>query len=82
MSQGLLPAIAEARATVSALFENSPPLLIEVRFPGCATSPDWYLCDEEEEFEKVLDSLAPGAELHVSSVRDLKNVRGAVCFRK
>ena len=63
----------EIRSAVSALFENAPAVLVEVRFPGCGTSPDWYLCDEQEQLDKILDRLAAGAELHLSNVQDLKN---------
>ena len=82
MSQSIVLASTEARAAVSVLFDNRPPILVEVRFPGGGTSPDWHLCDEVEEFERILDGLRAGAELHVSSVWDLKNSKGAVCFRK
>ena len=82
MGHGLMPESAEARAAVSALFENAPPILIEVRFPGCGTSSDWYLFEEKEQLDMLLERLGAGAELHVSSVWDLKNIRGAVCFGK
>ena len=82
MSQGLLPISAEVRSAVSALFENAPAVLDEVRFPGCGTSPDWYLYDDQDQFEKLLDRCAPGVELHLSNVEDLKNSRGDVWFRK
>jgi hypothetical protein len=72
----------EAGASVSALFENAPPILVEVRFPNSGTAPDWYLCEEEEEFEQILDRLGAGAELHISSVWDLKNVKGAICMKR
>jgi hypothetical protein len=57
-------------------------VLVEVRFPNCATSPDWYLCEEEEELQRLLERLAPGAELHVSSVWDLKNTKGEILLKK
>jgi hypothetical protein len=72
----------QTRFAVSALFKTAPAVLVEVRFPGCGTSPDWYLCDEEEQLDKVLERLGSNAELHLSSVLDLKNSKGAVCFRK
>ena len=59
MSVFSLPASTEAKAAVSALFNNSPPVLVEVRFPRSGTSPDWYLCDDEEEFEQILERLGP-----------------------
>jgi hypothetical protein len=78
MSKSSVTDSVEARAAIAALFHNTPPVLVEVRFPRCGTSSDWYLCTEEEELEKILERLAPGVELHVSSVWDLKNVKGAV----
>ncbi len=81
MNQGVLRCDDKTRAEISALFENSPPILIEVRFLGCGTSPDWYLCAEQEQFEKLLEKFGAGVEMHVSSVWDLKNAKGAVCFR-
>jgi hypothetical protein len=82
MSQGLVPISAEARSAVSALFENAPAVLVEVRFSSCGTSPDWYLCEDEEQLDKIVDRLAPGAEIHLSNVQDLKTSKQAVCFRK
>jgi hypothetical protein len=82
MSKLLFSLSTEARAAVSALFENSPPVLVEVRFPQSGTSPDWYLCEEEEQFEQILKRLGAGVELHISSVWDLKNVKGEICLRQ
>jgi hypothetical protein len=82
MSKVLLCASSEAKRAIAILFENAPPVLVEVRFPAAATSPDWYLCDDEEQLEQILDRLSPGAELHVSSVWDLKNTKGEICLRK
>jgi hypothetical protein len=82
MSQVLSAATAEAQAAIAALFDSAPPVLVEVRFPGMATSPDWYLCEEEEQLEQILERLGPGAELHLSSVWDLKNIKGDVCLGK
>ena len=65
----------------SSLFEN-PPVLVEVRFPGCGTSSDWHLCDDEHEFQTILASLAAGTEIHLSAVWDLRNPGGAVVLRK
>lgn len=78
-----LPAdVTEAKTAIAALFEQSPPVLVEVRFPNMATSPDWHLCEDEEQFEQLLEKLGPGAELRVSSVWDLQDVKGAICLRK
>jgi hypothetical protein len=82
MSKVLLSESTEAKEAISALFAKSPPVLVEVRFPHMGTSPDWYLCDDEEQLEQVLERVGPGVELRLSSVWDLKNVRGEVCLRK
>jgi hypothetical protein len=82
MTQQLLPLSPETRSAVSALFDKAPAVMVEVRFPGCATSPDWYLCDEQEQLDKVLACLAEGAEIRLSNVEDLRNAKGAFCFRK
>jgi hypothetical protein len=82
MSQVFAAATAEAQAAIAALFANAPPVLVEVRFPAMGTSPDWYLIEEEEQFEQVLDRLGPGVELRLSSVWDLKNVKGDVRLSK
>ena len=38
----------ETKSAISALFTDAPPVLVEVRFPSMAVSPDWYLCEDEE----------------------------------
>ena len=79
----LLPATsAEAQAAVADLFANRPPALVEVHFPNAGTSPDWYLCEDEERLEHILERLGSGVELHLSSVWDLRNAKGALCLRK
>jgi hypothetical protein len=82
MSKVLLSESTEAKRAVALLFEKAPPVLVEVRFSAAGTSPDWYLCEEEEQLEQILERLSPGVELHVSSVWDLKNVKGEICLRK
>ena len=82
MSKVLLSASPEAKAAIAGLFETSPPVLVEVRFPGAATSPDWFLCEEEEELFQIVERLTLGAEVRLSSVWDLKNVKGGICLRK
>ncbi|GEM_PF-2558022 len=82
MSRILLSASTEAKSAVAKLFENSPPVLVEVRFPNSATASDWHLCEDEEQLDQVLDRLGPGAELRISSVWDLKNVKGEICVKK
>ena len=82
MSNSLLTANPEAKAALAKLFDSCPPLLVEIRFPNMGTSPDWHLCDEEDQLDNLLDRLGPGVEVHVSSVWDLKNVKGDICLRK
>ena len=68
------PALSDAqRATVVAWFENAP-ILVEVRFPRMGTSPDWYLCDSATDFDPIWERLGTGAEVHLHSVWDLKDV--------
>ncbi len=82
MSRVLLSASTEAKGAVADLFETAPPVLVEVRFPNAGTSPDWYLCEEAEQLERILERLGAGAELHLSIVWDLKNVKEALCLTK
>lgn len=72
----------EARANATALFTRTPPVLVEVRFPGTATSPDWHLLEDEEELEALLERLGPKTEVYLSSVWDLENSKGAVRLTK
>lgn len=82
MSKLLLSVSAETRAAISALFENAPPVLVEVRFPNMGTSPDWHLCQVQEDLEQIVERLGPGVEVRLSSVWDLKNVKGEIWLRK
>jgi hypothetical protein len=82
MSKVLSSATNETKAAVASLFDNTPPVLVEVRFPNTATAPDWHLLDEEEELEALLGQLATGSEVRLSSVWDLKNTKGDIRLRK
>jgi hypothetical protein len=82
MDKPWLSVSSEARTAVTALIESAPPVLVEVRFVNSGTSPDWDLCEDEEELEQILKRLSPDVELYVSSVWDLKNVKGAICLRR
>ena len=82
MSQVLPTPSLEANTALAALYENSAPLLVEVRFPKMTTSPDWYLLGEKGELDPILDSLGPGVEIYLHSVWDLKNRREPVCLKK
>jgi hypothetical protein len=82
MSKLLFSTVSEAKAAISTLFENAPPVLVEVRFRNSGTSPDWYLCADGEQLEHILERLGSGVELHISSVWDLQNSKGEICLRK
>ena len=69
-------------AAVGRLFDEKPPVLIEVRFPRMGTSSDWLFCEDAAAFDAILGRLGPGAEVHLSSVWDLKNPAGAVVVPK
>jgi hypothetical protein len=71
----------QSRSEIAALF-RSAPVLVEVRFPHMATSPDWYLCEEEEELASILGRLGSGAELRLISVWNLKSTGREVVLRK
>jgi hypothetical protein len=40
------------------------------------------LCEEEEELDRIMENLAPGVELRLSSLWDLKNTGEEVYLRK
>ena len=82
MSQVLSSENTEAKSAISALFADAPPVLVEVRFPSAGTSPDWYLCEEAEQLEQLLERLGPGVELHLNSVWALKPLKGEICLKK
>ena len=81
MSTSILPDVATVRSAAAKLFAEKPPVLVEVRFPKMGTSPDWFLCGDEEELEPILARLAVGTEVHLHSVWDLKNPVGGVVAR-
>ena len=82
MSTSILSDTAATRKEIGKLFEEKPPVLVEVRFPKMGTASDWYLCEDLATVEAILGRLGPGAEIHLSSVWDLKNPRGAITFRR
>jgi hypothetical protein len=83
MSRVVSPESIEARAALAKLFD-SPPVLVEVRFPKMGTSPDWYFCQEQEEFDEILRRVGPGVEVQLVSVweLDLSKAKGRLCLRK
>jgi hypothetical protein len=82
MSQVLSLGTIETKTAIAALFADSPPVLVEVRFPNSGTSPDWYLCEDEEQLEEILERLGPGVELHLNSVWALRNIKGEICLKR
>jgi hypothetical protein len=82
MSTSFLPDTDAVRTAIAALFTDKPPVLVEVRFPNMGTSSDWFLCEEAADLDPILERLGPGAEVHLSSVWDLKNSAGAVVLRR
>ncbi len=81
MSTSFLSDTSAVRTAVGELFEEKPPVLVEVRFPKMGTSADWFLCEDVAALDALLDRLGPGAEVHLNSVWDLKNPTGAVVFQ-
>jgi hypothetical protein len=66
---------------VGKLFDDKPPVLVEVRFPKMGTASDWFLCENAAALDAILDRLGPGVEVHLGSVWDMKNPTGAIVFR-
>jgi hypothetical protein len=81
MSRMLLSASTEAKAAIAKLFNEAAPILVEVRFPNSGTSSDWHLLHDDDQLEQLLERLGAGVELHVSSVWDLRNAKGPICFK-
>lgn len=61
------------REHLHGFFEEKAPVLVEVRFPRMGTSPDWYLCESESDFDPIWERLGSGAEVHLHSVWDMKD---------
>ena len=73
------PSLSDTSAVltvVGKLFEDKPPVLVEVRFSKMGTSSDWFLCEDAAALDAILDRLGPEAEVHLNSVWDLKNPVG------
>ena len=80
MSTSLLSDPNTVLTIVGKLFDEKPPVLVEVRFPKMGVSSDWFLCENAAALDAILDRLGPGVEVHLGSVWDLKNPSGAVVF--
>ena len=81
MSTSLLSAPNTVITAIGKLFDEEPPVLVEVRFPKMGTSSDWFLCENVTALDAILDRLGPGVEIHLRSVWDLKSPSGTVVFR-
>ena len=73
--------MARARAAIESLFEEEAPVLVEARFVRMATSPDWHLLTDIEEFDALLKTLGAGVELHLNSVWELTSPRGELVVK-
>jgi len=82
VSTSSVPDIGAVRAAIARLFADKPPVLAEVRFPHMGTSSDWFLCEDAADLDPILERLGPGAEVHLSSVWDLRDATGGVVLRK
>jgi hypothetical protein len=82
MSTAHLPATNPLHQAAARLFAEKPPVLVEVRFPNMAVSPDWFLCDDEAELDAIFGRLGEGAEMHLHSVWDLKSLRDEIVLKK
>lgn len=82
MSTSFLPGVDATRESVEKLFADKSPVLVEVLFPKMGTSSDWFLCDDVTEFDSVLERLASGTEIHLTSVWDVKRSGGTLVIRK
>jgi hypothetical protein len=81
MTTSVLSVAGAILTSIRTLFEEKPPVLVEVRFPMMGTSSDWFLCDDMAALDVILGRLGPGAEVHLASVWDLKKPAGAIVFR-
>ena len=81
MTTSLLSDTNTLLTAVGKLFDEKPPVLVEVRFPKMGTSSDWFLCENAIALDAILRRLGPGVEVHLSSVWDLKKPSGTVVFR-
>lgn len=82
MSISIVSDAASTQMEIRRLFDEKPPVLAEVRFPKMGTASDWYLCEDAAAVEAILGRLSSGAEIHLSSVWDLKLTSGAIVIRK
>jgi len=72
----------EAKSAIVALFAKAPPVLAEVRYPKMATSPDWHLCEDDEELDCAARADWTGVEYIFIGVWDLVNRKEAICLKR
>ena len=57
MSTSILSDITTNRKEIGKIFQEKPPVLVEVRFPKMGTASDWYLCEDTATLEAILGDL-------------------------
>jgi hypothetical protein len=82
MTKLMSAASSKGHETVHHLFEAGGPILVEVRVPGGFFSSHWYLCESEDEFDRLVDQLDHEAVLLVNRVWDLTNRAGALVLKR
>ena len=82
MSKLMSAASTRGHEKVHTLFAAGGPLLIEVRHPGGVLSPDWFLLENEDEFDSLADRQDRDVVMLVNRVWDLTNPTGAVVLRR
>ena len=80
MSTSLVSDADTILSAVGKLFDEKPPVLVEVRFPNMGTASDWFLCEDAVALDAILDRLGPGVEVHLDSVWDLMNPSCGVVY--
>ena len=81
MSTSFLSDTNAVLTAVGKLFDEKPPVLVEVRFPKMGTSSDWFLCENAPALDAVLDRLSAAVEVHLTSVWDIKDFSKTIVFR-
>lgn len=76
LSQSNDPKVKSAIAELLA----EAPILAQVRFRRAASSPDWCLLEDKDDFDELLQRLEQGVEVHLGSVWDFKKTKNALSF--
>ena len=78
MSKVLSHRSTDGKKAISELFAQASPILVEVRFLLQGTSPDWHLCEEQEDLDAILERLGVNTDVYLHSVWDLTNRKSAM----